>query len=81
MPAEMNKEGICIKPNNRLSETNKAFMAINYPFFNPNPNNASPKSPTLPLQKFKDALDIAGVAGDMLKDMLKFFAKGNWEEI
>ena len=78
MPAEMNEEGRAIKPNNQLSDTDKAFMAINYPTFTTDPNNVSSESP---IQKFEDALDIAGVAGNTRKDILNYFAKGEWKEI
>ena len=32
MPAAMNNQNLEIKPNNVLSETDKAFMTINYPY-------------------------------------------------
>ena len=35
MPPEMNDQGIQIKPNNILSDIDKAFVTINYPFFVP----------------------------------------------
>ena len=31
MPAAMNEEGIEVKPNNVLSDIDKAYMIINYP--------------------------------------------------
>jgi len=78
MPPEMNNEEIRIKPNNQLSDTDKAFVAINYPIFTTDSNNVSSESS---IQKFEDALDIAGVAGNTRKDILNYFAKGDWKEI
>ena len=87
MPPQMNEQGIRIRPNNKLSDTDKAFVTINYPYFT---DPAAPsiagvssdpsKQPT-PLQKFTDALDIAGVAGDTRQTILDYFAKGDWQQI
>jgi hypothetical protein len=86
MPPEMNEQGIRIRPNNKLSDTDKAFVTINYPYFtNPAPStpNASsdPSKQPTNLQKFTDALDIAGVAGDTRQIILDYFAKGDWQQI
>jgi len=68
MPAAMNEQGLKIDPNNSLSEIDKAFMTINYPF----PSNK---------QKFTDALNVAGVGGDELANILALFDKKDWNEV
>jgi len=90
MPPEMNEQGIRIKPNNKLSDTDKAFMTINYPYFKAPAatvgGSEAPKSPLetpleTSLQKFQDALDLAGVTGDTRKSILNYFAQGDWQQI
>ncbi|KIM38832.1 hypothetical protein M413DRAFT_29778 [Hebeloma cylindrosporum] len=83
MPPEMNEQGIRIRPNNKLSDTDKAFLTINYPLFtNPAPGASSDASKqATPLQKFTDALDIAGVAGDTRQTILTYFEEGDWQQI
>ncbi|KIM38820.1 hypothetical protein M413DRAFT_75568 [Hebeloma cylindrosporum] len=83
MPPEMNEQGIRIRPNNKLSDTDKAFLTINYPFFTNSDSGASSdasKQATV-LQKFNDALDIAGVAGDTRQTILDYFAQRDWQQI
>jgi hypothetical protein len=82
MPPEMNEQGIRINPNNKLSETDKAFMTINYPYFTAPAvaENVSGDAKT-PLQNFQDALDIAGVSGDTRNTILDYFAQGDWQQI
>jgi len=80
MPAEMNEQGIDIKPNNELSITDKAFMIINYPYFKA-PNAATAVASQVALQTFQTALDIAGVKGDPRKAILDYFAQGDWKQI
>ena len=86
MPPEMNEQGIRIRPNNKLSDTDKAFVTINYPYFTDTApltaevSSDTSKQPT-PLQKFTDALDIAGVAGDTRQTILDYFAQRDWRQI
>ena len=87
MPPEMNEQGIRIRPNNKLSDTDKAFVTINYPYFttpaaltaevSSDPSKHWPS----PLQNFTDALDIAGVAGDTRQTILDYFAQRDWQQI
>ncbi|KAK6966593.1 hypothetical protein R3P38DRAFT_3515439 [Favolaschia claudopus] len=62
MPAAMDKERIEIKPNNVLSELDKAYMVINYPRAKPHPS--------APEWTLAYALKVAGVSGAAAKDML-----------
>ncbi|THH31486.1 hypothetical protein EUX98_g2707 [Antrodiella citrinella] len=59
MPKEMNNQGLEIKPNNALSELDKAYMVINYPFQSKDAN-----------WTLSHALDVAGVTGTTKADIL-----------
>jgi len=73
MPKEMNVERIEIKPNNHLSELDKAYAYINYPFVNtPSPN----KQWTI-----EHALDVAGVQGDSRERIISEFKEKDWKGV
>lgn len=73
MPKEMNLERIEIKPNNVLSETDKAYGFINYPFI-------KTKSPH-PEWTITHALDVANVQGDSRQRILNEFEQGDWKGV
>ncbi|KAF8956725.1 hypothetical protein BDZ97DRAFT_154780 [Flammula alnicola] len=77
MPAEMNNEGIEVKPNNELSALDKAFMTINYPFF----DESDTKNDIPGLQLFKNALDVAGVDGDPKTTLMDLYRGQSINEI
>jgi hypothetical protein len=83
MPPEMNEQGIRIKPNNKLSEIDKAFIAINYPFPSTStlPAEANPDGKLDAAQYFKNALGIAGVAGTTYTTLVDFYEKDDWEQV
>ena len=81
MPPEMNEQEIRIKPNNKLSAADKAFMAINYPNFS-SPDSTSTSEATLtPLQVFQDALGVAGIRGSTRSTLVNYWLQGDWEQI
>lgn len=53
MPAAMNEQNIDVKPNNVLSDIDKAFMTINYPYPTSHP-------PADNIWTVEHALDVAG---------------------
>jgi hypothetical protein len=73
MPKEMNIERIEIKPNNKLSETDKAYGFINYPFI-------KTKSPH-PEWTITHALDVANVQGDSRQRILTEYEEGDWKGV
>jgi hypothetical protein len=73
MPKEMNIERIEIKPNNKLSETDKAYGFINYPFI-------KTKSPH-PEWTITHALDVANVQGDSRQRILNEYEQGDWKGV
>ncbi|KIM36245.1 hypothetical protein M413DRAFT_31839 [Hebeloma cylindrosporum] len=73
MPKEMNLERIEVKPNNVLSETDKAFGFLNYPFI-------KTKSPR-PEWTITHALDVANVQGDSRQRILNEFEQGDWRGV
>jgi len=77
MPAEMNLERIEIPPNNDLSDMDKAFAIINYPYFEYSPR----KHLMDPEWSFCRALDVAGVSGESRSIMEEAYAKGDAGEI
>ena len=83
MPPEMNEQGIPIKPNNKLSEIDKAFIAINYPFpiTTTLPTEANPDGNLDAAQYFKNALGVAGVAGTTYTTLVDLYRKSDWEEV
>jgi len=73
MPAKMNLEHIEIPPNNALSELDKAYVFLNYPFFTmPSPN----KQWTV-----EHALDVAGVKGKSREKILSEFNEKDWRGV
>ncbi|KAF8165904.1 hypothetical protein B0H34DRAFT_780581 [Crassisporium funariophilum] len=76
MPAEMNSEGIEVKPNNVLSEMDKAFIRINFPKLAETSSSDDPNYRT-----FKAALDIVGVDGEDKDIILSRFSKGDIFEV
>ena len=77
MPAQLNLERIEIPRNKKLSDMDKAFAIINYPYF-----ADSPKKQLLdPAWSFSRALDVAGVSGESRALMEAAFAKGDAREI
>jgi len=73
MPKEMNIEQIEIKPNNDLSEIDKAYGFLNYPFI-------KTKSPH-PEWTVTHALDVANVQGDFRERILNEFKQGDWKGV
>jgi len=73
MPKEMNIERIEIKPNNELSEVDKAYGFINYPFI----TTGSPN----PRWTITHALNVANVQGDFRQRILDEFFQGDWKGV
>ena len=74
MPAAMNEEGIEVKPNNELSDIDRAYVTINYP----HPVN----TPLLDSAwTFEHALGIAGVDGSARDRILQEYRNSNWPEV
>jgi hypothetical protein len=73
MPKEMNIERIEVKPNNELSELDKAYGFINYPFI-------STTSPD-PKWTITHALDVANVQGDFRQRILNEFDQHDWKGV
>ena len=74
MPAAMNEEGIEVKPNNELSDIDKAYVTINYPY--------PVGTPLLdPVWTFEYALGIAGVEGNPRDRILQEYRNSNWPEV
>ncbi|KAF8153384.1 hypothetical protein B0H34DRAFT_103561 [Crassisporium funariophilum] len=74
MPAEMNIEKIAVPPNNALSQLDKAYGFINYPFM----GKAKSIDPTW---TFDHALDVAGVKGDYRGRILVEYNQGDWKGV
>ena len=73
MPAAMNKQNIEIKPNNVLSDIDKAFMTINYPY----PSSHPPAD----VWTVEHALDVAGVDAETKDAILVQYALSEWSEV
>ena len=73
MPKEMNIERIEIKPNNKLSEIDKAYGFINYPFITSKSSD--------PKWTINHALDVANVQGDSRQRILSEFSQGDWKGV
>ena len=74
MPAAMNEEGIEVKPNNVLSDIDKAYIIINYP----HPVDTPPLDP---VWTFEFALGVAGVDGSARDRILQEYRNSNWPEV
>ena len=74
MPAAMNNQNLEIKPNNVLSETDKAFMTINYPY----PPNHPPADS---IWTMNHALDVAGVDPETKAKILEQYKLSEWAEV
>lgn len=71
MPKEMNLEKIEVPPNNNLSDTDKAYAFINYPYIKtPSPNQG---------WNIARALDVAGVQGPARERILAEYKEGDWK--
>jgi len=68
MPKEMNLERIEVPPNNNLSDIDKAYVAITYPYF-VRPSYADP------VWTFEHALDVACIQGESRDKILAEFAQ------
>ena len=74
MPAAMNEQNIEIKPNNILSDIDKAFMTINYPYPSSNP-------PADNIWTVEHALDVAGIDAETKAAILVQYALSEWSEV
>ncbi|KIJ93251.1 hypothetical protein K443DRAFT_125661, partial [Laccaria amethystina LaAM-08-1] len=74
MPAAMNHQNLEIKPNNVLSETDKAFMTINYPY----PPNHPPADS---IWTINHALDVVGVDPGIKATILEQYEQSEWAEV
>jgi hypothetical protein len=74
MPAAMNHQNLEIKPNNVLSETDKAFMTINYPY----PPNHPPADS---IWTINHALDVVGVDPGIKATILEQYELSEWAEV
>ena len=74
MPAAMNNQNREIKPNNVLSETDKAFMTINYP----HPPNHLPADS---IWTMNHALDVAGVDPETKAKIVERYELSEWAEV
>jgi hypothetical protein len=73
MPKEMNVEKIEIPPNNVLSELDKAYAFVNYPFITTRSSN--------PQWNIQHALDVAGVQGDSRGRILAEYNQKDWKGV
>jgi len=76
MPAALNVEGIEIVYNTVLSNFDKAYGVINYPYL---PGQPAPLAD--PQWTFEHALDVAGVQGESREKILYEYAQGDTEGI
>ena len=74
MPAAMNEQNLEIKPNNVLSDIDKAFMTINYPY-------PSTRSPADSIWTISHALDVAGVDAETKAAILVQYGLSEWSEV
>ena len=74
MPAAMNEQNLEIKPNNVLSDIDKAFMTINYPY-------PSTRSPADSIWTINHALDVAGVDAETKAAILVQYGLSEWSEV
>jgi hypothetical protein len=74
MPAAMNKEELEVKPNNVLSEIDKAFMTVNYPY----PPNHPPADH---IWTMDHALDVARVDPKTKARILEKYNLSKWAEV
>jgi len=72
MPEGMNEENRGIKPNNELSDMDKAFMTINYP-----PDGKNNKMEWT----FEKALDVAGVGERRKYQIIQSYQKSGWAKV
>ncbi|KAF5309134.1 hypothetical protein D9619_012806 [Psilocybe cf. subviscida] len=73
MPAAQNDKGIKIKPNNKLSDYDKAFMLIHYPYFG--------FEPQVDEWDFVKALDVFGIYGQSRDEMMELYGAGNVRDL
>jgi hypothetical protein len=73
MPAAQNDKGLEIKPNNKLSDYDKAFMLIHYPYFG--------FEPKVEGWGFAKALDVFGIQGADRKKMMQLYGAGNVRDV
>ncbi|KAF5309131.1 hypothetical protein D9619_012805 [Psilocybe cf. subviscida] len=73
MPAAQNDKGIEIKPNNKLSDYDKAFMLIHYPYFG--------FEPQVEGWDFTKALDVFGIHGQDRDEMTRIYGTGNVRDV
>ena len=74
MPAAMNKQNREIRPNHVLSETDKAFITINYP----RPPNYPPADS---IWTMNHALDVVGIDPETKSKILESYELSEWAEI
>ena len=74
MPAAMNEQNLEIKPNNVLSDIDKAFVTINYPY-------PSTRSPADSIWTMEYALGIAGVDAETKAAILVQYGLSEWSEV
>lgn len=65
--------GIEIQPNNRLSDYDKAFMLIHYPYFGFEPQADG--------WDFTRALDVFGIQGADRVEMMDLYGAGNVRDV
>ena len=73
MPAQMNLEHIEVPPNNKLSELDKAFAFINYPYPAASPFDSK--------WTIDHALAVAGVDADSKTKILQAYAQQDWVNV
>jgi hypothetical protein len=73
MPAAQNDKGLEIKPNNKLSDYDKAFMLIHYPYFG--------FEPKVEGWDFAKALDVFGIQGADHEEMMELYDAGNVRDV